>query len=198
MKISQILEEVINEAILKEETFNDLYKFLDQGPRRMTQGTVYYVASMDSSMNKNLVTPEGKIPNPMYGKLFKHTRFMFGWQDTYKRAIDRKNPEWEMGQRRGDFEKVEGYDMLEKKGDTMYLPIIPTGSEYKLYVMDGDNVSEISREDAKQYLKPTTSGPSSGVDYRLLMVDKIVKLTGGGNVWVNPNFGGQYKGVGQI
>jgi len=159
-------------------------------------GTAYYVASMDSSMNKNLVTPEGKIPNPMYGKIFKHTRFIFRWQDTYSRAVERTNPEYEIGQRRGDYEKVDGYDMLERKGNMMYLPIIPTGSEYKLVMIDGN---EISREDAKKYLKPTTSSASSsGVDYRLLMVSKIAKLTGGGNEWINSEFVGDYKGLGTI
>lgn len=198
MKISNILETLVREALegyLNEERFNDIYGFLDAQPRKMTMGTVYYVASMDSSMNKNIIGPEGKQPNPMYGRVFKHTRFMFRWQDTYKRAIDRTNPEWEMGQRRGEYEKVEGYNMLEKKGDKFYLPIIPTGSEYK-YILDGE---EISYEKLKPFLKP--SGPSvssSGVEFRLLMVEKIVKLTGGGNEWVNPDFSGDYRGIGKI
>lgn len=184
------------EAVLNEERFSDLYAFLDAQPRKMTMGTVYYVASMDTSMNKNIVTPEGKVPNPMYGKVFKHTRFMFRWQDTYTRATERINPEHVMGQRSGEYEKVEGYNMLEKKGDKFYLPIIPTGSEYKYITSDGQ---EISKEELKPYLKqsgPYT--PSSGVDFRLLIIDKIVKLTGGGNEWVNPDFKGDYKGLGTI
>ena len=44
----------------------------------MTNGTAYYVASMDSSMNKFIMDANGsKIPNPMYGRLFKHTRYIF-------------------------------------------------------------------------------------------------------------------------
>lgn len=202
MKIQEILKTLVRESLdkmLNEERYNDLFDFLNQNIGKMTVGTVYYVSSMDSSMNKNLITPEGKIPNPMYGKLFKHTRYIFGWKDTYKRATERKSPEHVMGQRSGEYEKVEGYDMLEKKGDKLYLPIIPTGSEYKLYVMDGGEMQEISKEDAKQYLpqrKPYES--ASGVDFRLLIVNNIVKLTGGGNQWVNPDFSGKWGGMGAI
>jgi hypothetical protein len=196
MKLSQILESLVIEGMLSEAKYTDLYEFLNQEPKKMTMGTAYYVASMDSSMNKNLVTPEGKQPNPMYGKVFKHTRFIFRWQDTYVRAVERTNPEHEMGQRRGEFEKVEGYNMLEKKGDKMYLPIIPTGSEYRYIGIDGQ---EISKEELKPFLKPSGPyAPSSGVDFRLLMVEKIAKLTGGGNEWVNQDFTGEYKGLGSI
>jgi hypothetical protein len=199
MKISEILESLVMESILSEAKYTDLKEFLNQGLKEMTMGTAYYVASMDSSMNKNIVTPEGKIPNPMYGKLFKHTRYMFRWKDTYGRAVERTNPEHVMGQRRGEFDKVQGYEMLEQKGETKYLPIIPTGSEYKIYMMDGGEMKEVSREEVKQYLKPSgPSAPSSGVDFRLLMISKMAKLTGGGNEWVNPEFSGEYKGLGNI
>lgn len=202
MKIQEILKSLVSESldrILSEERFNDLYAFLDAQPKKMTMGTAYYVAGMDTSMNKSLVTPEGKIPNPMYGKIFKHTRFMFRWQDTYKRATERTSPEHIMGQRSGEFEKVEGYDMLEKKGDKTYLPIIPTGSEYKYMFMDGGEMREISKEELKPFLRPSgSSAPSSGVDFRLLILDKIVKITGGGNEWVNSDFSGEYRGLGSI
>jgi len=199
MKIQDILKSLVRESlenILNEEKFNDLYAFLDVQPKKMTMGTAYYVASMDTSMNKNIVTPDGKEPNPMYGKVFKHTRFIFRWQDTYKRATERTSPEHVMGQRSGEYEKVEGYDMLDKKGDKTYLPIIPTGSEYKYVGIDGQ---EISKEELKPYLKPSGPyTPSSGVDFRLLIVDKIAKITGGGNEWVNPDFKGNYMGMGSI
>jgi len=85
---------------------------------------------------------------------------------------------------------------LDKKGDKMYLPIIPTGSEYKYVGIDGQ---EISKEELKPYLKPSGPyTPSSGVDFRLLIIDKIAKITGGGNEWVNPDFKGEYKGLGSI
>ena len=52
--------------ILTEETYRDLFDFLDQGQKKMTNGTAYYVASMDSSMNKFIVDAGGsKVSNPM-------------------------------------------------------------------------------------------------------------------------------------
>lgn len=198
IQLKKMLRESLD-RIINEERYNNLYDFLDQAIGKMTFGTAYYISSMNSSMNKNLVTPDGKIPNPMYDKIFKHTRYNFRWQDTYKRATERSNPEYVLGQRRGEYEKVEGYDVLEKKGDRLYLPIIPTGSEYKLYVMDGGEMTEISKEEAKQYLKPSGPyGSPSGVDFRLLAVDNIIKLAGGGNQWVNSEFKGQWGGIGEI
>jgi hypothetical protein len=197
--IKQSLREGISN-LLQEETYRDLYQFLDQGLRKMTAGTVYYVNDMNSSMNKFMLDDSGnKIPNPMYGKLYKNTRFMFGWKDTYSRAVERTNQEHEMGKRSGEFEKVEGYEMLEKKGDSTYLPIMPTGSEASYSVLENGEFKPIDKELVKKYLrpsKPSTGG--SGVDFRLLIVDKIAKLTGGGNVWINPNFKGSYMGAGSL
>ena len=196
--IKQALREGVNN-LLKEERYNDLYEFLDQGVKKMTSGTVYYVSDMNSSMNKFMLDDEGnKIPNPMYGKIFKNTRFMFGWKDTYGRAVERKNPEHEMGKRSGEFEKIDGYDMLEKKGSSVYLPIIPTGSEASYTILDGGEMKPIDKETVYKYLRPSNSSGGSGVDFRLLIVDKIAKLTGGGNVWVNPNFKGSYMGAGSL
>jgi hypothetical protein len=189
-----------NIQMLQEEKFNDLYAFLDQNPKKMTIGSAYYVADLNSSMNKFMLDDEGnKIPNPMYGKLYKHTRFMFRWQDTYGRAVERKNPEHQMGQRSGSFEKVEGYDVLERKGDALYLPIMPTGSQAEYSVMEGGKMVPIGKEEVYKYLRPSKpSSSGSGVDFRLLMVGKIAKLTGGGNVWVNPDFGSSYMGAGSL
>ena len=63
--------------MLKEETFNDLYQFLDQGQQKMSQGTAYYVSDLNSSMNKFMMDDEGnKIPNPMYGTIQEHTFYV--------------------------------------------------------------------------------------------------------------------------
>lgn len=196
--IKESLRENLN-SLINEQTFQDLYAFLDQGVKKMTSGTVYYVSDMNSSMNKFMSDDEGnKIPNPMYGKLFKNTRFMFGWKDTYGRAVERKNPEHEMGKRSGEFEKIDGYDMLEKKGSSVYLPIIPTGSEASYTVLDGGEMKPIDKETVYKYLRPSGGSGGSGIDFRLLIVDKIAKLTGGGNVWINPEFKGSYMGVGSL
>ena len=193
--------DTINENLINEETFSDLFNFLEQDPRKMTQGTVYYVADMNSSMNKFIVNDSGeKIPNPMYGKLFKHTRFMFKWENTYQKAMDKINPDHVMGKRSGTFEKIQGYNVLESGKSGLYLPIIPTGSEYE-YIINTDGESKpIDKETVKKYLRPSpqSSNNPTKSEFRLLIVDKIAKITGGGNIWINPNFKDEYKGVGKL
>jgi hypothetical protein len=56
----------------------------------------------------------------------------------------------------------------------------------------------IDKETVYKYLRPSKPSGGSGVDFRLLIVDKIAKLTGGGNVWINPQFKGSYMGVGSL
>lgn len=200
MKILNSLNELINEGILSEAMYNDLFEFLGQGFGKMTQGTAYYVSSMDTSMNKNIIDPNTgeKIPNPMYGKIFKHTRFMFPWGDTYARARERKGIEGEIGQRSGQYEKIQGFDMLESGKSGLYLPILPSGSEYVYAMMDGNDFVPISKEEVKPYLRPSGAPQSEGPKFRLLIVNNIAKLTGGGNVWTNPDFKLNYIGPGAI
>ena len=189
-------------GVLNEEKYNDLFEFLGQGFGKMTQGTAYYVSSMNSSMNKNIVDPATgeKMPNPMYDRLYKHTRFMFPWGDTYKRARERKGIEGDMGKRSGEFEKLAGFDMLETGKSGLYLPILPSGSEYKYAVLEGNDFVEVDKEEVKKYLRPSggSSFNTEGPNYRLLIANNIVKLTGGGNIWVNPDFKFQYIGPGSI
>lgn len=188
--------------LINEEIFSDLFNFLEKDPRKMSQGSVYYVADMNSSMNKFIVNDSGeKVPNPMYGKLFKHTRFMFKWENTYAKAMEKINPDHIMGKRSGTFEKIQGYDVLESGKSGLYLPIIPTGSEYNYVFIGDDGESKIlDKEMVKKYLKPASPSQNNQnkSDFRLLIIDKIAKLTGGGNTWINPNFKGEYKGVGLI
>jgi hypothetical protein len=200
MKIQKIFDDLIYEGILNEGSYNDLFEFLAQGFGKMTTGTAYYVASMDNNMNKNLVTPEGKMPNPMYGKLYKHTMFMFPWLDTYRRAQERKGIDTEPGQRRGTYERLEGFDMLETGKSGLYLPIYPTGSQYSFAVMDGGKFVEFPKEEAKKYLRPSDGSAFSpdAVAVRQLIIDRTAKITGGGNVWVNPEFKFNYIGPGAI
>lgn len=183
--------------LLTEAVMIDLFKFLETDPKNMTVGTAYYVASMDSYMNKYITNSQGeKILNPMLGRLFKNTRFIFKWQDTYSKAMDRKNIQ-EMA-RRGVYNKIQGYDVLETGKSGLYLPIIPTGSEAEYSVLINGQPVSISKQEIAQYLRPTnTAAPLVG--FRPLIVDKICKLTGGGQVWINPQYKGpQYMGVGNI
>lgn len=199
--IKSLIKEVLLEnhtSILNEDAYQDLFEFLDNKVQPMSMGTAYYVASLDSSMNKRLAD---KSPNPMYGRVFKNTRFMFRWKDTFKRALERSGEDREVGMRSGQFEKVEGYEMLERGRSGLYLPILPTGSEYELsYIDDSGKLVPISREEVKPYLKPPRprpEGPSSP-SFRLLIVDKIAKIAAGGNTWNNPNFKGTYLGPGNV
>lgn len=182
--------EPVTEGLLSEENFTDLFNFLEQDPRKMGGASVMYVNLV--AMNKNYINPETgeKEPNPMWGKIYKHTRFMFRWEDTYGRAVERENPEHEMGQRSGTYEKIDGYDMLEQGKSGLYLPIIPTGSESTYSISeDGKSHEPISYEEIKPYMKeykPSTGG--SGVKFRPLIVDRIAKIKAGGNEWNNPNF----------
>lgn len=196
-----ILRELRNMSgkILTEETYNDLFKFLEQDPRSMTQGSAYYVHSMDSYMNKNIIGSDGlKVPNPMYGKLYKNTRFMFKWEQTYNKAMSRVNPEHVMGKRSGNYEKIDGYSVLESGKSGLYLPIVPTGSESLFSVLEDGKFSLIDKAEAYKYLRPISGGSvGSGVDFRPLIIDRVYKLTGGGNVWINPNFKLQYLGPGK-
>jgi hypothetical protein len=183
--------------LLTEEVLSDLFTFLETDPKNMTMGTAYYVASMDSYMNKFITNPQGeKIPNPMLGRLFKNTRFIFKWQDTYGKAMDRKGLQ-EMA-RRGVYDKIQGYEVLETGKSGLYLPIIPTGSEATYSVLvDGQPVG-ISKEEIAKYLRPMNQ-PYAPITFRPLIIDKVIKLTGGKNVWINPNFKGpRYLGIGEI
>ena len=193
-----LIKALLRESLLTEETFTDLFQFLEQDPRKMTMGAAYYVADMNGSMNKNMLDAEGnKVANPMYGKIYKHTLFRFRWADTYSRAMEKANPEHVMGQRSGSYEKVQGYDVLEQGKSGLYLPIIPTGSNAKYTVFEGGKHVPIDYEDVKKYLRPVSSsmgGDDNKPKFRPLIVDKIYRISGGGNIWVNPNFKGQYMG----
>jgi hypothetical protein len=189
----------IKENLINEEQFGDLFKFLEQDPKKMSQGSVYYVSDMNSSMNKSIVDENGnKVPNPMYGKLFKHTRFLFKWENTFGKAMEKIDPDYIVNSRSGSYEKLQGYNMLETGKSGLYLPIIPTGSEYQYVINDNGQMKQIDKESVKKYLRPQPPMMDNKAQFRALIVDKIVKITGGGNVWINPNFTGEYMGIGNI
>ena len=183
--------------LLTEEKIDDFFKFLAQDPHNKSMATVYYTAPV--TMNKFVLDADGvKIPNPMYGNLFKNTRFMFRWGDVYKDAIARVNPEHEFGQRSGTYDKVEGFKVTEMGKSGLYLPIIPTGSESSYSVMDNGQFQPIDKEEAKKYLPPYRGASASGVEYRQLIVDRIAMIKSGGNEWANPHFKFQYMGPGKV
>lgn len=198
--IKSLIKDILVENLsknLSEEVYDDLFQFLDNKVQKMSMGTVYYVSEMTSYMNKKLI--DG-TPNPMYGRVFKNTRFIFRWNDTFKRALERQGEDRELNQRKGKFEKVEGYELLEKGKSGLYLPILPTGSEYEYtYLTDKGTLVPIGKQEVKKYLRPTPPPTGENIpQYRLLIVDKIAKVVAGGNIWTNPNFQGTYMGPGTL
>ena len=192
-----IIKSLLRESLLTEDRIDDFFKFLAQDPHNKSMATVYYTAPV--TMNKFILDDEGiKIPNPMHGKLFKNTRFTFRWGDVYKDAVERVNPDHEFGKRSGTYDKVEGFKVTEMGKSGLYLPIIPTGSESSYSVMDNNQWSEISTEEARKYMPPYRGGSASGVEYRQLIVDRIAMIKSGGNEWVNPHFKLKYLGPGKI
>ena len=173
---------------LNEGQYDDLFNFIEQNPAKGSVATVQYSSLV--AMNKNIIGPDAngqpeKQPNPMWGKVTKHQRISFRWEDTYKRALERDNPDYEIGARSGTYEKQQGYEMLENGKSGLYLPVMPLQQE-AAYSVDG---SPISKEELIPYFKPSRPyTPSSGQQFRALIVDKIYAINSGGNTWQNPHY----------
>jgi hypothetical protein len=183
-------------VLLTEEKIDDFFKFLAKDPNNKSMASVSYTNPV--KVNKFILDDQGiKVPNPMLDKLYKNSRFMFRWQDTYKNAMDRVNPEHVMGQRSGTYDKVQGFEVLEMGKSGLYLPIIPTGSESTYSVLEDGNWRPISKEEAYKYMPPQRESEPSAVQMRALIVDRIYKIKSGGHEWSNPHFKFKYLGPGQ-
>ena len=86
---------------VEAEEVNDFFKFLRNNPQKGSFGTVEYV----STLNSGLAKPK---QNPMVNKFIKLTKDGFEWERSYKKEVDKVNPEWELQQRKGDYKKMEG------------------------------------------------------------------------------------------
>ena len=193
-KLKQTLAEA--KQYLMESKIDDFFNFLEKDPKKNTIAYVYYTSLV--KVNKSFINDKGeKEANPMDGKLYKNTMFSFRFGDTYKRAVERDAPEHEMGKRSGTFEKVEGYSVVESGKNGLYLPILPLGNKATYSTNDNGTWKVVDKEEIRKYL-PTSkpSAPASGVAFRLLKLDNIYMLRGGGNEWVNPNFQLKYSGAG--
>ena len=183
--------------LLTEDRIDDFFKFLANDPKSSTMASAYYTAPV--TMNKFIIGDDGiKIPNPMHGKVFKNTLFMFRWADVYKDAVQRVNPDYEFGERRGTYDKVEGFKVTEMGKSGLYLPILPSGSNSNYSVLEDGQWMQIDKEDVRKYLPPYRGGSASGVEYRQLIVDRIAMIKSGGNEWVNPHFHFKYLGPGNF
>ena len=201
--MKNIIKQLLREQFVVEERYsNDIYKFLDQDPKRMTVGTAYYISSMNEYMNKFIVDKFGKkVPNPMYDKIFKHTRFIFGWRDTYERAMKRINPDYVVGPKSGNYKPVKGYDMLESGKNGLYFPIIPTGTEYVYVICNNGGCRVADKNEVKPFFKETDRSywaAEGKAPFRQLIVDRAVKITGGGHEWINDRIKGKWLGIGKV
>lgn len=190
-KDSKVNSRPLNEDVEKKE-IDDFFNMLEQDPKKNSFAYVYYVAPFDSSMNKTIKNNLGeKTPNPMYGKIFKNTVYLFNYGKTYKEAIEKKNPEWEIQKRSGNYEKVDGFSVLEfGKDGKLILPIADPIVKYSSYIYyDGNELKLITKEELTPYLperKPYES--ASGVSFRNLNVDRVYKLSAGNAKWINSSF----------
>jgi hypothetical protein len=184
-----------NAVISEVEQADDFFKFVEKDPRLNTWAFVYYASNLDAYLAK-------RSSNPMVGKFLKSTRYKIMFGQTYKRAAELKNPEYIVQQRKGDYEKVQGYNILEfDKNGNLVLPIIPLESKYKIIVIGENGVEDTVfhtydlQTKYAQYFVPSffgeKSAPASGTDFRALKVDSISRISAGGAVWNNPNF--KYK-----
>lgn len=175
-------------SLLTEETVDDFFKFLARDPGNNTMASVYYTSPV--KFNKFIKTEEGKEINPFYDKVLKNQRYTFMWGETYKDAVERTNPDHEFGQRRGTYEKLDGFKVTETGKSGLYLSIVPKGSFDAKYGIQTDNgYEDISKDEFQSYLPQTNYKPSSsGQDFRPLIVDRIYKIKAGGNEWVNPHY----------
>ncbi len=199
-KLKKTLRESIKTVLSEDvkEAINDFFNFLETDPRKGSFATVYYTAPYSSPFNKFYVDENGeKQLNPYRGKVYKHQYIQFNFGETYKRAVERNNPDWEMQQRKGEFEKLGGYDVIEAGKNGLYLPVIPKNNKSAYSVVDENGNHElVDYETLKPYMAVRKAyEPGSGVNFRLLLVDRIYKLrAGGGKEWVNPHFTETYVG----
>lgn len=204
-QLRMILRENQKRHILNEELYNDLFEFLAQEPKKSTQASVQYVYSLNDQLRipegtKRMKGVKGAMSNPMWDKLFKHCYYKFNWAATYQRVAELKgielNPD---AVRRGEYEKIEGFDILLSGKNGLYLPVIPTGQSSKFAILEDSQFVEVPKEEAYSYLKPYKPSDKPTVPYRNLVVTLenekyIVKISAGGNEWVNPEFTYNYIG----
>lgn len=177
----------------KRQKFDDLFYFLAT-PRSKSQASVYYATS--DTFDNNLAKPK---TNPMMGRFFKYSRFMFKFDRSYAEEVAKVNPDWQIQAAKGNYKKVEGFSMLKELNGTLRFPIIPTGTEtLGIFLMDEDKKTLLQtmdwntlKEKFGQYFMPSTFTPKtsgSGVFQLRLKVDSIVLIKAGGKDFPNPHF----------
>jgi hypothetical protein len=174
------------------EEVNDFFKFLKNNPQAESIASLWYV----STLNSGLAKPK---QNPMVNRFLKLTKYMFEWERTYAKEIEKVNPEWQIQQRKGDYSQVEGFNIIKRdsKGDEV-IDIIPRNPKSIVLILDeAGNVAdtlktgELSTKYA-EYFTPSFLAPSkpsgSGVDFRSLKLYATKRIAAGGKEWINPKF----------
>lgn len=199
--IRTVLSEGSNESTRK--AINDFFNLLETDPKKGTFATLYYTA-LYRPFNKFYKDEKGdKQRNPYHGTVYKHQWVRFNYGETYVAALERRNIKavqkggeiWVLQKRKGEFEKVDGYDLIEitPKGELNF-PVIVKDSDAYYTIVDGDgNHKPIEFGEFEEYMRPPSKS-GSGIDFRNFLVDKIYKLRAGGKEWINPHFKETYMG----
>lgn len=194
MKINLNELKTIIKNVLTEETVNDFFNFLEKDPRKNTFAYVYYTAPV--SMNKFIIDENGnKIPNEMYGKIFKNKQIRFNYSETFKEVMSKRNPDYVYGSRKGNYEKLGGYEVLEHGKSGLYMPVLPKQSKTTYSMLDNGTWTLVEKSEIQKYIKPDIQYPDNGKPiYNQLIVDRIARISAGGHTWNNPNFIYKYLG----
>lgn len=174
------------------EEVNDFFKFLKNNPQVGSVASLWYV----STLNSGLAKPK---QNPMVDRFIKLTKYMFEWERTYAKEVEKVNPDWQVQQRKGDYSQVEGFNIVkrDKKGDEV-IDIIPRNPKSIVLILDeAGNVADTLKTGElgtkyAQYFTPSFLAPStpsgSGVEFRSLKLYATKRIAAGGKEWINPKF----------
>lgn len=193
--LTEQYSELITEmAAIKKvaQEIDDFFEMLKA--HKNTFAYVYTANTMDGKLKKKFVNADGlTVENPMLGKLFKVTTYKFNFGRTYREAVNRKNPQWQVQNRREWNAKLQGFRMTEfnEKGD-LFFTIADFTSKTRYFMLDDNSIPfEVTMNDIDGYLKPsskTTKVSGSGVNFRKLNVNKIYRFNAGGKTWNNKIF----------
>lgn len=169
-------------------TIEDFFEFLNRNVRKGTFAYAYYSYPVKVNATLGKKGAPNKEPNPYVGRIFKHSRYEFRWEDTYANAKRRKDPDYEFVGNNSTYNSVDGVKMIETGVNGLYLPIVPTKIYSPVYTLDGHIVP---KEQIIDQL-PTNNGFMPEV--MKLILDRVAGLSAGGAFWKNPDFKYTYSG----
>lgn len=193
--LTEQYERLVTEMAATKRTaqeIDDFFEMLDA--KKFTFAYAYTANVMDDKLRRYIIAEDGtKEVNPMYGKLYKVTKYKFNFGKTYREAVRMKNPQYQVQSRNVPYEKVQGYRCVyfSEKGNLMF-PFCDYKDYTKYYLLDDSgNVSEVMFDSIKPYMQPSKTverSRPSGVNCKSINVDKIYRLNAGGKTWSNRIF----------